>query len=87
MATNPQLILSQGKFDIESPEYQQFKRQNITKWGITSQVMMHVERHLAPYNINVVYVDVQGMLNLADQDLERYTVEDILSIITNRVQV
>lgn len=62
MATNPQLTMQNGKFDVESPEYQQFKRQNITKWGATNQVMMNVEKHLSAYNINIVYVDVQSLL-------------------------
>ena len=31
MATNPQLIMKGGKFDDNSAEYAQFKRQNITK--------------------------------------------------------
>ena len=39
MATNPQLILKNGKFDEASPEYAPFKRQNITKWGVVSQLM------------------------------------------------
>lgn len=39
MATNAQLVLKQGKFDEKSPEYAQFKRQNITKWGVVSQLM------------------------------------------------
>ena len=33
MASNPQLVLRQGKFQETSGEFIQFKRQNITKWG------------------------------------------------------
>jgi hypothetical protein len=39
IATNPQLIMNKGRFDEESAEYLQFKRQNIMKWGIISQLL------------------------------------------------
>ena len=39
MATNPQLIMRGGIFDVTTSEYISFKRQNITKWGVISQIM------------------------------------------------
>ena len=87
MSTNPQLVLKKGKFDDTSPEYIQFKRQNITKWGVVSQLMQQVERFMSQYPVNFVYVDVMRLLQLADLDLEKYSQDDIMSCVTNRVQV
>ena len=39
MATNPQLVMKKGKFDEVCPEFVTFKRQNITRWGIVSQLL------------------------------------------------
>lgn len=36
MATNPQLVMKNGRFDDKGQEYTTFKRQNITKWGVVS---------------------------------------------------
>lgn len=36
MATNPQLVMKNGRFDDKGQEYKTFKRQNITKWGVVS---------------------------------------------------
>ena len=85
MATNPQLIMKGGKFDDNSAEYAQFKRQNITKWGVCSQLMQQIERFLSQYNVSYVYIDVLRLLQLSDLDLERYSEEDILSCCSNRV--
>ena len=87
MATNPQLIMKSGKFDTDSAEYAQFKRQNITKWGVVSQLMQQIERFLSQYAVSYVYIDVLRLLQLSDLDLERYSEEDILSCTSNRVQV
>ena len=40
MATNPQIMMRNGRFDVDSTEYAAFKRKNITKWGIISQIML-----------------------------------------------
>ena len=87
MATNPQLIMKKGKFDDTTPEYAQFKRQNITKWGVVSQLMQQIEKFLSQYNVNYVYIDVMRLLQLSDLDNDKYEVEDILSCCSNRVQV
>ena len=87
MATTPQLVLKSGKFDDKSTEYNQFKRQNITKWGTLSQLMQQIEKFLSQYAINYVYIDVQTLKRLADLDLEKYTETEILSCVTNKVQV
>ena len=79
--------MKSGKFDTDSAEYAQFKRQNITKWGVVSQLMQQIERFLSQYAISYVYIDVLRLLQLSDLDLERYSEEDILSCCSNRVQV
>ena len=62
MATNPQLTLKKGKFDDKSQEFVQFKRQNITKWGVVSQLMQQIEKYLTQYAVNYVYIDVNRLL-------------------------
>jgi hypothetical protein len=42
---------------------------------------------MCQYPINYVYIDVLRLLQLSDLDLEKYSQEDILSCVTNRVQV
>ena len=39
MATNPQLTMNNGRMDDKAPEYVTFKRQNITRWGVVSQLI------------------------------------------------
>lgn len=38
--------MKHGKFDEEAPEYVAFKRQNITKWGVVSQLMQQIEKFM-----------------------------------------
>jgi len=79
--------MKNGKFDEDAPEYVVFKRQNITKWGVCSQFMQQIEKFLAQYPVYHVYIDVMRLLQLADLDLEKYSRDDILSCVTNKVQV
>ena len=85
MATNPQLIMRNGRFDDQGPEYTAFKRQNITRWGGLSQLMQQIEKFLCQYAVNHAYIDVMRLLQLSDLDNEKYSEEDILSCVSNRV--
>ena len=87
MATNPQLVLRNGRFDVSSSDYVHFKRQNITRWGVISQLMQCIERYLTQYAVNIIYVDVQRLVQLAELELDRYTPDELTSCITNKVQV
>ena len=49
--------------------------------------MQQIEKYLTQYAVNYVYIDVNRLLQLSDLDLEKYSEEDIMSCVTNRVQV
>lgn len=74
-------------FDTQAAEYVSFKRQNITRWGVIQQLLNQIERLLTQYVCNIAYVDVQRLLDLSERDQERYSNDEILSCITNRVQI
>ena len=76
--------MKQGKFQETSPEFIQFKRQNITKWGGLSQLMQQIEKSISQFNVGYAYIDVLRMLQLADLDNERYSEEEIMSCVSNR---
>ena len=42
---------------------------------------------MSQYAVNYVYVDVMRLLQLSDLDNDKYSQEDILSCVSNRVQV
>ena len=50
-------------------------------------LLQQLEKLLSQYVVHVAYVDVQRVVQLADLDNERYTEEEILSCISNRIQV
>lgn len=87
MAANPQLMMKEGKFDEESPEFQQFKRQNITKWGSLTQVWKGLEKLISQYPVSFAYIDIERMIYLADLELERLTRDDLIECITNKSAV
>jgi len=51
MATNAQLTLRGGAVDTESKDFINFKRANITKWGVISQIMQQLERLLSQFSV------------------------------------
>ena len=87
MATNAQLVMRQGVFDTENKDYINFKRANITRWGVIFQIMTQLEKLLSQYRIQISYVDVYRLSQLSEMDQERYTKDELMSCITNRVQV
>jgi len=87
MATNPFLIMKKGSFVQEAPEFQTFKRQNITKWGVISNLFNQLEKTFCQYLINLAYIDVHQVLYFTERDQDRYTLEELLSCVTNRIQV
>ena len=62
MASNPQIFMKNGRFDENGPEYIAFKRQNITRWGVVSQLMQQIEKYLSQYQVNQAYIDVMRLL-------------------------
>ena len=46
MATNAQLVMRSGAFDLENKDYIAFKRANITRWGVIFQIMTQLEKLL-----------------------------------------
>lgn len=49
--------------------------------------MQQIEKFLSQYPVNYVYVDVMRLLQLSDLDNDKYEKEDMLSCVSNRVQV
>ena len=47
--------------------------------------MQQIEKFLSQFAINYVYIDVSTLKRLADLDLEKYTENEILSCVTNKV--
>jgi hypothetical protein len=47
MASNATIMLKNGRFDDQQPQFVQFKRQNIIKWGAISQIMNKLERWIS----------------------------------------
>lgn len=80
-------MLKNGHFDETSGAFVQFKRQNIIKWGAISQIMQKIERWISQYNITYCYIDVAGLVALADNENEIVTEKDLMSIVTNKTQV
>ena len=87
MATNPQITIKNGSYITDHKEYVTFKRQYITRWGVISQIMRQIEKLIGQYNINIAYLDIKSLIQLSEQDQDVYGREDLMSCITNRVQV
>lgn len=49
--------------------------------------MQQIEKFLTQFAVNYVYIDVARLLQLSDLDNEKYSEDDILSCVTNKVQV
>ena len=49
--------------------------------------MQQIEKYLMQYPVSHAYIDVMRLLQLAEVDFERYNIEDIMSCVSNRVQV
>ena len=79
--------MKDGRFDDKAPEYVTFKRQNITRWGVVSMLIQQIEKFLSQYAVNIAYIDVMRLLQLSDLDNEKYSREELLSCVSNRVQV
>ena len=57
------------------------------KWGIVSQLLQQIEKLLSQYVVNIAYIDAIRVIQLGELDNEKYTEEEILSCISNRIQV
>lgn len=49
--------------------------------------MQQIEKYLSQYNVNHAYIDIMRLLQLSDLDNEKYSIEELLSCVSNRVQV
>lgn len=70
-----------------TPEFQKFKRQNITKWGNISQLITYLERYISKYIVRHCYISGQKLVMFADLEMDKYTEDDLISCITNQRQV
>lgn len=80
-------MMKKGQFDVNSPEFIQFKRQNITIWGGLSQLIQDLEKYISQYLINYAYVDINQMIKLVNLEIVKFSKEELLSCITNKTQV
>lgn len=49
--------------------------------------MQKIERWISQYNITYCYIDVAGLIALADNENEIVTEKDLMTIVTNKTQV
>ena len=73
---------------VESaPEFQTFKRANITKWGAVSLIIHLLEQYLIKYYIPHAIIDGGKVLLLAEDELSRPSEMDLFNCILNQGQV
>ena len=49
--------------------------------------MQKIERWISQYNITYCYIDVIGLISMADNENEVVTEKDLMQIVTNKSQV
>ena len=49
-------MMKKGKLVVDTPEFMQFKRQNVTIWGAVAFFISQMEKFFTKYNVNYVYV-------------------------------
>lgn len=84
MSQNPTILMRNGHFDENEPGFIQFKRQNIIKWGAISQIMHKLEKWISQYNVAYCYIDVKGLVTLADDEHESVTEKELMLLVTNK---
>ena len=47
--------------------------------------MRQLQHLFKQYNVNICYIDVSRLVELSEEEKERYTQEDLLSCVTNKV--
>lgn len=47
--------------------------------------MQQIEKFISQFRVSFVYIDVLRLLQMSDLDNEKYSEEDILSCVTNKV--
>jgi hypothetical protein len=82
-----QILIRQGRVDENQPEYVQFKRENITRWGSLTHLIQQVEKLIFQYSIPFCYLDSNRMLDLAELEMDKYSRDDLLSLVINLQQV
>jgi hypothetical protein len=76
--------VKKGVLETDTPEFEHFKRQNVTRWGTISQILDRIEKWISQYNIMFAYVNAQRLVELAEMQLEKYTTEDLLDCMQNK---
>ena len=82
-----QFVVKKGKVVENSPEFVQFKRGNITRWGAISLIIHMIEKMLEKYNVTFAYVDGKSIAALSEEELRVPTEQDLFECIVNKDQV
>jgi hypothetical protein len=89
------LVVFNGKIQCETPEYISFNRTYADRWGQIQTVLLLIEKVLSDFDglisctnlsYNVVplaYVDGKKVAQLAEDDLEVPTIDQLLSCLVN----
>lgn len=82
-----QFIVRNGLALRETPEFQSFKRTNITIWGSIDAVIDALQHLLEGYSVPIAYVDGHQVVKLAQLDLQKPSLEKLLNCLLNIDQV
>jgi hypothetical protein len=53
------------------------------RWGGLTYLMQQIERLIGQYPISICYLNAARMLEIADLELDKYSIDDLLSCVTN----
>ena len=80
-------MIKKGVLETDNQPFQQFKRQNVTRWGTISQILSLIEKWIGQYNITYAYVSAQKLVEYSEYQLDKYTDEDLLECMQNKGQI
>lgn len=82
-----QLMFRKGKLIDQTPEFISFRRTYIDKWGPVSFILMNFEKLFADHDVQLAYVDGRQLVELARENLDKPTKEEMFDCINNKDEV
>jgi|TARA_B110001450_G_scaffold255214_1_gene282195 IQ domain-containing protein H len=82
-----QLMFRKGKLIDQTPEFVSFRRTYIDKWGPVSFILMNFEKLFTDHDVALAYVDGRQLVELARENLEKPTKEELFDCINNKEAV
>jgi len=73
--------------DDSKPEFQKFKRENVTRWGNISQLLSILEKWIGKYNVTFTYISASKLLYYADMEMEKYTEDELIDCVYNKQHI